>query len=67
MQSYAELSYVHMFYMFPSAKEAPLLSENLLWDLTDLPQSTDNLFLVKFSIGAYKSRGNSDSHAWFTA
>lgn len=63
MQSYAQLNCVHVLYMFPSTKEVRFLSETLLWDLMDLPQSTDNLFLVKFSVGAYKSRGNSDSHA----
>ena len=63
MQSYAELNCVHVFCMFPSTKEAPFLSETLLWDLMDLPQSTDNLFFVKFSVAAYKSRGNSDSYA----
>ena len=67
MQSYTELNYVCVFYVFPSIKEGPFLSETWLWDLMALPQSTNSLFLDKFSAGAYKTRGNSDSHAWFTA
>lgn len=52
-----------MFHMLPSTKEAWFLSETLLWDLTDLPRSTDNLFLVKFSVEAYETRGNLGSDA----
>lgn len=48
----AELKCVHVFQMLSSTKEASFLSETL-WDLMDLPQSTDNLFLVKFSGGAF--------------
>lgn len=58
MPSYAGLNCVHVFYMFLSTKEALFLSETLLRDLMDLPQSTDNLFLVRFSVEAYKSRAN---------
>lgn len=61
MQSYAELNSVYVFCTFPSTKEVPSLSEALLWDLMHLTQSTDHLFLVRFPVGTFKSRGKSDS------
>lgn len=62
MQLYADLNNIYIVYMFPSTKKVPFLSEALLWGLMHLTQSTDHLFIVMFSVGISKSRGNSDSH-----
>lgn len=67
MQLYADLNNIYIVYMFPCTKKVPFLSEALLWGLVHLTQSTDHLFLVKFSVGISKTKGNSDSHTWFTA
>lgn len=62
MQLYADLNRVYIFYIFPSTKYVPFLSEALLWDLMHLTQSSDHLFLVKFSVGISKGGENSDNH-----